>query len=150
MIGTNSTILSGSYTRELAKVDKSCKIFPKPCPLFVPLVENRVLSGEITQLTIEKYLNPIKKRNIDTLILGCTHYPILKRAISGTMKDVNLIDSSISVAKEVKRILEEKGLESSAKKKGKTVYFVSDDPEGFEKTAHIFLREKIHAKKVSL
>jgi len=151
VIGTNSTISSKSYDKTLAKLNKSCKIFSESCPLFVPLVENRVLRDKITYLTIEKYLDPIKKKNIDTLILGCTHYPIIKKAISRAMKGVKLVDSSISVAKEVREVLEKKDLQSNTKKKkGKISYFVSDDPKSFEKTAHIFLKKKIHAKKVAL
>ena len=151
VIGTNSTVSSKSYDREFAKVDKSCKIFSKPCPLFVPLVENMFLKDKVTYMIAEKYLKDIRTKKIDTLILGCTHYPLLKRVISKVAKGVTLVDSSLAVAKEVKAILEKKGLDAPKRKApGKVSYYVSDDAEGFGKTASLFLKERISAKKVIL
>lgn len=151
VIGTDSTISSSAYEKELAKIDPSCRLFSKSCPLFVPLVENRFFSDRVTRQVAGKYLTELKKKRIDTLILGCTHYPLLRKVIGHIMKDAVLIDSASAVAKEVKRILAERKLETVAGKTRPAVKcFVSDDAEGFKKTAGIFLREKISVKKVVL
>jgi len=151
VIGTDSTISSGSYNKELKRLGRSYKLFSASCPLFVPLVENKFLNGEITEQVVRKYLKPLMKKNIDALILGCTHYPLLKGLIGSTMKGVKLVDSSTAVAKRVKEILISKNMQSDRnKKRGKAVYYVSDDPKAFRKVAHIFLREKIDIKRVDL
>jgi glutamate racemase len=97
------------------------------------------------------YLKDLKKERVDTLILGCTHYPLLKRVIGGVLSNTRLVDSSVAVAKDVKETLINKGLRAGAKKtRAKAEYYVSDDPEGFSRSAGIFLKERIKAKKVVL
>ncbi|MGB2601732.1 MAG: glutamate racemase [Candidatus Omnitrophota bacterium] len=150
VIGTSSTVSSGTYGKELKRNDPSCKVFSKSCPLFVPLVENRFFSSPVTRQVAGMYLKDLKKKKIDTLILGCTHYPILKTVIGKTMGSTKLVDSSLAVAKYVKKILEKDDLKTLSKKKGKTRYYVSDDPKGFSKVAGIFLKEKIKANKANL
>ncbi len=151
VIGTNSTISSGAYDKSLAKITTKCKLISKSCPLFVPLVENKLISDRITRQIAGRYLVPLTKKRVDTLILGCTHYPILKNTISKVMKGVKLIDSSSAVAKDVKNRLKDMSLETSRKRrKGKTKYYVSDDIKGFGAIASIFLGEKVTAKKVIL
>ncbi|MDD4957637.1 MAG: glutamate racemase [Candidatus Omnitrophica bacterium] len=150
VIGTNSTILSGSYERELRRVSPRAKLYTKACPLFVPLVENGMTSDPVTRMVSEKYLKTMRKRKVDTLILGCTHYPLLRKTIADTMHDIVLIDSSSAVAKEVKKIIKDNGLGCFPRKKGRIKCFVSDDPTGFDRTARFFLGEYISAKKVAL
>lgn len=151
VIGTPSTIASGSYQRELAGHGRGYRLFPESCPLFVPLVENRFLSGPITEEVVRKYLAPLRKKKIDTLILGCTHYPLLKNVIGKAMKDVRLIDSSTAVARNVRDLLAKQGMTSGRRKgSGRTKYFVSDDTGSFRKVASIFLKEKINVRKVNL
>jgi len=152
VIGTNSTISSGAYDRTVKKMDSSCRLYSMCCPLFVPLVENRFLNDEITFRVAEKYLKPLKKKNIDTLILGCTHYPILKTAIGRVMKGVKLVDSSSAVAKEVKRILAAGGMAArrGGRRKGKLRCFVSDDAESFRGVSGIFLKKDISVEKAVL
>jgi len=151
VIGTSSTIASGSYERELLKAAGAYRLFVKPCPLFVPLVENRFINDTITYQVAERYLDGLKKKNIDTLILGCTHYPILKKVIDKVMDGVRLVDSSCAVAREVKSTLSEMGLDAGARVRGgRMSCYLSDDVEGFRAAAGIFLKEKVSVKKVTL
>ena len=152
IIGTEATVTSGAYGRELNRVtDGSFRIFSASCPLFVPLVENRMTSGEITIKIAEKYLVPLKKRGLDTLVLGCTHYPMIKRVISGVMKGVTLVDSSEAVAEELKRVLGAKQLLAEGSgKKGRMICYVSDDPRNFRKISGMFLGEEVAVKKAVL
>ena len=111
VIGTESTVRSDSYIKLIKSIDKDMEVFGLPCPLFVPLVEEGWTDGEITTLIAEKYLNEMKNKNIDTLVLGCTHYPLLKKVISQVMgESISLIDSAVEVAKDVRKILEISGL----------------------------------------
>ena len=148
IIGTNSTINSGSYERMIKKISDennlSIKTFKKACPLFVPLVEDGRFSKDdkVTKLIISEYLEEFKKNQIDTLILGCTHYPLLSEAISEYLGDkVRLVDPS----KETIKLLS-KNLEKCQQKQGKAVYYVTDDPESFAFNAQIFLGEQITDK----
>ena len=151
VIGTKSTIASLSYQNEILKRDKTVRVFSKSCPLFVSLVENRLIDDAITYLAAEMYLKELKNKNIDTLILGCTHYPILKRVIRKVMGEINLIDSSSVVAKEARVLLQKNKIErAEAKRIGKISCFVSDDVEGFRRAAGIFLKEKISVRKTVL
>ncbi|MFQ5952651.1 MAG: glutamate racemase [Candidatus Omnitrophota bacterium] len=151
VIGTSSTISSGAYQKELEEDDHACRVFTQSCPLFVPLVENRNFSDSFTRQIAEAYLKEMETKRVDTLILGCTHYPLLKRVIGEVLNDVRLIDSSIAMAKDVKDTLVRKKLRADDKKgRATTEYYVSDDPEGFCRSAGIFLRERIKAKKVTL
>ncbi len=147
VIGTSSTISSRAYERALRKHDPSCSIFSRDCPLFVPLVENRFFSGPVTNMVAKGYLDWFKKKRIDTLILGCTHYPLLKTVIGEVMKGVRLIDSASGVAKTVKETLDKKCLASDRKGTGRIKCFVSDEPESFKKVAGIFLKEKFSITK---
>jgi len=149
VIGTDSTIMSRSYDRALKKCDASCKLFSRSCPLFVPLVENEFSKDPVTRTIAKRYLKYFDGKGIDTLILGCTHYPILKTAIQGIMKKVTLVDSATGVAKSVVKVLEENDLRAKTRKRDARIQcFVSDDPAGFKKVANIFLKEKFNVKKV--
>jgi glutamate racemase len=150
VIGTKSTIASLAYEKHLKKLDPSCVIFSASCPLFVPLVENRHLNDEITYKVAEYYLKGLKKNNIDTLILGCTHYPLLKDVLSKVVKGVEFVDSPSAVVKEMKTVIHEKGLASGRRGRGKLKCYVSDDAEGFRVTAGIFLRNKINVSRAVL
>ena len=151
VIGTSSTISSGAYARELRKADASCRLFSESCQLFVPLVENRLVNDKITYQAARKYLKGIKAKRIDTLILGCTHYPLLKTVIKKVMGKVKLVDSSSAVAGEIKEMLEKKDLTARRKNRnGKMKCFVSDDVCGFRRASGIFLKEKVSVKKAVL
>lgn len=151
VIGTKSTISSGAYEKELTGIDKSYRLFSKDCPLFVPLVENRFTNNKVTYQVAKGYLKVFKNKSISTLILGCTHYPILKTIIGKVMGKTKLIDSSYAVTREVKEVLLKKRLEARHRKtEAKIECFVTDDVEGFRKAAGIFLKQKISVKKVAI
>ncbi|MBD3378861.1 MAG: glutamate racemase [Candidatus Omnitrophica bacterium] len=149
VIGTRSTVASGAYKKKLLAEEPSCRVFSRDCPMFVPLVENRFFNDPATLRIAELYLSGIRKRKVDSLILGCTHYPLLKTVIGKVMKGVKLVDSSVAVAKYVKKALEAEDMASS-RKRGKTAYFVSDDPGSFCRVARIFLKQKVSARKIIL
>ena len=149
VIGTVGTISSGSYFKAVQKMSTEISVYPLPCPLLVSLTEEGFLDRKATYLIAEEYLLPLKKRKIDTLILGCTHYPLLKSVIKRIMgKDVVLIDSAERTAWEVKRYLKENKLLRNSRKRARHKFFVSDQPDKFKEIGERFLGEKI--KKVNL
>lgn len=150
VIGTSATISSGAYEREIRHLNNNIKVFGQSCPLFVPLVEESWLDGDIAEAVAAKYLNSLKKQKIDTLILGCTHYPLLALIIKNVMgKGVKLVDSAEETAKEAKDLLEECGLKSESKRKGKLKIYVSDEPAKISVSAKRFLGRRIDsAEKV--
>lgn len=142
VIGTETTIKSSSYAKAIKAIDKSIAINGIACPLFVPLVEEGWTKGDIVTLTAKKYLSPLKKFGADVLILGCTHYPIIKDVIAGVVK-IPLIDSAAETAKEVRRILEERNILRHDSGKPKVEFFVTDAPEKFVQTGERFLGRRI-------
>jgi glutamate racemase len=144
VIGTETTIKSRTYLNAIKKIDDNMHIFSVPCPLFVPLVEEGWADGMIATLIAEKYLKTLKNKGIDTLLLGCTHYPLLKDTLSKVMGDgVTLVDSAIETAKKVKRILNKYQMENNGEKKPGREFFVTDSPERFLKVGEKFLGQKI-------
>lgn len=143
VIGTSATIKSGSYTAMLKKINPELEITEKACPLFVSLVESGFIKegDEITRLTCERYLSPIREAGCDTLILGCTHYPIIAHEISAVLPNVTLVSSGKEGALMLKETLEKNNLVRNGS--GKTSYYVSDDADGFSRNAHIFLGDSI-------
>lgn len=152
VIGTAGTIRSESYTKAIKKIDELIKVFGYPCPLFVSLAEEGYIDKKATYLIAEEYLAPLKKQKIDTLVLGCTHYPLLKKVISRVMGGkVTLIDSAEETALEVKRILEGRDLLKSSESKPDYKFYISDFPEKFIQISKRFLGEKIkEVKKIDI
>lgn len=152
VIGTEATVKSSSYAKSINEIDNNIEVCHLACPLFVPIVEEGLIEGEIAIMIAEKYLNNIKAKGIDTLVLGCTHYPLLKGIISRVMgEDVTLIDSSVEVAKEIKEIL--KASDSKREQQGnpQREFYVTDSPERFVKVGERFLEKKIeHIEKISV
>jgi glutamate racemase len=151
VIGTRGTIRSRAYENEIKHLDPKIKVTALSCPLFVPFAEEGLLEGKAVLEVARNYLKPLKEARVDTVILGCTHYPLLQPVIRQVLgKDVKLIDSAKQVAIEVKRILSaENNLNKS--RRGKRRFFVSDNPEWFTGLAKSFLGEPIKgAKKVSV
>lgn len=152
VIGTTATIASESYETELRRLagceflekQNNLKIFFQSCPLFVPLVEEGWLNDSVTKQIALKYLRVFKKNNVDTLILGCTHYPLLKLAIGSAMgKEVCLVDSARQCAIEIERVLYRENLLSIKKTAGGLKFFVSDAPEKFAAVGKRFLGKNI-------
>lgn len=147
IIGTKSTIASKSYQRKLMRRDKHVVLYAQACPLFVPLVEEGLLKGSIVDSIVALYLNELKDK-IDTLILGCTHYPLLKKTISGHLRDVCLVDSAREVAHQTRLLLQQNGLLNPHRKALKKDFYVTDEPREFLKVARIFLKRDIKAPAV--
>lgn len=142
VIGTSATVNSQSYKKAILSANKNIKVYQQDCPLFVSLVENSFISEEdpIVQLVVERYLEKLKSQNIDTLILGCTHFPIIAGAIHNYLGDnVTLIDSGKETALYAAEILRQKNLLNNDKAPGDCIYYVSDTVDDFKRTAQIFL-----------
>lgn len=150
IIGTEGTINSKSYPKAINKKSKYT-VYQQACPLFVPLVEEGWHTGKITDDIVKYYLKPLMGKNIDTLVLGCTHYPLLKKTLRKNTGNINLIDSAQATAAEVKKILSEKDLLADKKSKGKLIFYVSDNPQKFQKIGSKFFSKKIsNTKKIDL
>lgn len=149
VIGTRATINSGIYEKKILEKKSSAKVFSAPCPLLVPLVEEGWFKKPETRMIVKKYLHPLKMKQIDTLILGCTHYPILKNLIMHKIgRKVKIIDSSIAIADKVKAYLNEAGeLNDTLRKNSKAEFFVSDYTDQFEKTAKTLIGGHIRLKQ---
>ncbi len=174
IIGTEGTIKSNSYVNAMNALrnDETVKIkehgeksldryfeiktngmviFTKACPLFVPLAEEGWTSNDVARLTVEHYLKGLKNENIDTLVLGCTHYPLLKETISEVMGgDVALIDSAESTAAEVMRVLTGNGILNDSGEKASHGFFVTDSPERFLHVGKRFFGEKLNDAGLAL
>ena len=154
VIGTSATIKSGAYRNEIKARMPEAEIFEAACPLFVPIVEAGWIErdNEIAILTARKYLTPLKEQGIDTLILGCTHFPLLSDIIGDVMGEgVTLIDTGYEAAHYVLHMLEEKGIRSSDEQ-GRNQYFVSDRVDAFSSLASSLLGKDISGdlRKVSV
>jgi len=139
VIGTPGTIKSRAYENEIKQLDAKVNVTAVACPLFVPFVEEGWLSGEVVLSVVKHYLKPLKEAQVDTVILGCTHYPVLKPIIKKVMGGhVTLIDSAKQAAIEVKKILAAEDL-LNGKRIAKNKFYVSDNPEWFQGLAKRFL-----------
>jgi len=147
VIGTAATIRSGAYEKALKNLDPELTVYSSPCPLFVPLVEEGWISAadEAALYVAKRYLEPLIKSDIDTLILGCTHYPLLRDIISKIMgPEVNLIDSGSETAKKVEKDLKQRDKLNDNKAEGSIKYFVTDSIEGFTNVASRYLESEVH------
>ena len=141
IIGTEGTIRSKAYSQAILKLNNDFEVFGKACPLFVPLVEEGMENHEITKMISSEYLSPLLKKKIDTLVLGCTHYPILKKIIQQTVgKEVTLVDSAQAVTNELEKILSPETSESGCDK-----FYVSDNEDKFRKIASRILEKEIES-----
>jgi len=145
VIGTSGTIRSGRYQEGLARTVSAERILARECPLFVPLVEEGMTDHPITDLTVAEYLAPLKEVRVDTLILGCTHYPVLKPAIGRFMgPEVVLVDSADAVAETVATVLgREDLLVGASDPEGRLTFFLSDIPWKFAEVGARFLGRPI-------
>ena len=141
VIGTKSTVRSEAYVKAIQARDPNALVFARSCPLLVPLVEEGWVEHPVTAAVLKEYLAPLLEEGIDTLVLGCTHYPLLKRAIAKLVtKDVWLVDSAETCARDVLRELQKLNLlEVAREREGEIQPFVTDDVERFEALAAQFL-----------
>jgi len=144
VIGTNATISNKAYSSELKKLDNNLTVLEKACPLFVPLAEEGWIDHKATYAIAEEYLAELRESGIDTLILGCTHYPILAGVIQKVMGGaVKLIDSGTAASLIVEKYLEGRNLRNNSTVPGNNNYYVSDLPIKFKETAQRFLGKNI-------
>ena len=152
IIGTEATIGSGAYERAIKRLASDVNVHSLACPLFVSLAEEGWTDNDVAQLVAEKYLAPLRGSGIDTLVLGCTHYPLLKmvihKAVGSTIK---LIDSATETAKEVANVLEKLRWRGSGNGEGLRKFYVTDAPSRFEKIGRSFLGDSLqHAEQVNV
>ena len=147
VVGTSASIRSNSYGRTISSLRPEVQVFSNACPLLVHVVENGLVQpdNQIARLSVEMYLKPLIEEKIDTLILGCTHYPILYDIFDDLLNhEVALIDPGKCTARYVKDVLTAKGMLSDRKELGSTDYNVTDQVSGFEQTASLFLGEPVN------
>ncbi len=147
VIGTAGTVKSGKYEEIIHTISPDMKVFSVPCPMFVPLVENGYAESEAARLIAKDYLYPLKKEKVDTLILGCTHYPLLKGVISDIMgEETVLLSPGELTAQSAKEYLFENNLLSEKTTGGKHEFYVSDSVENFASLGSTFLGADIGAQ----
>jgi len=140
VIATTATVASDQYAKTIKYYKKTIKVYSKACPLFVPLAEEGWFTKPVTLEVAKNYLKSLKKSGIDTLILGCTHYPLLKNTIRKVMgKKVVLVDSAKEVAREVRQLLNEVNHRRILKRKARYKFLISDRPQEFRRIAKNFL-----------
>ncbi len=147
IIGTEGTIRSNAYVDEILKFNDSVETFSKACPLFVSLVEEGWIKNPATEIIIDNYLSYFKEKDIDTLVLGCTHYPVLSPVLNKYFEGkVNLVDSSHAILSKIQQYVDE-----DKTCIGTSQFFVSDNEEKFMKIANMILGYPIHdLKRVAL
>ena len=152
VIGTRATVGNLAYSKEIKKLNGAAQVIEKPCPLFVPLAEEGWIKHQATFEIAEEYLKELREIGIDTLVLGCTHYPILSEVIQQVVgKNVELIDSGVASSEVIKTELEKLNLLSDLNNPGVQEFYVSDIPTKFKEVAELFLgREIDHVHKVDL
>ena len=144
VIGTSATINSGAYPQEITDLRPEAEVHSQACPLLVPLVEEGWLEDYITILTLKKYLAGLMREKMDTMILGCTHYPLLENTIQQVVgSEVKLIDSGKETAKAVRNVLTEKNILNLSNSNADNRYFVSDIPVKFEEIGSRFLGQRL-------
>lgn len=144
VIGTSGTIRSSAYSRAIKRLNPSVSVLARPCPLFVPLAEEGWIDNDVARMTAELYLDELKRAGVDTLVLGCTHYPLLKKVIAEVMgPDVTLVDSAEETARTVAGILQDKKMLRPPAEDGNHHYYVTDVPAGFIRVGNRFLGGKL-------
>jgi glutamate racemase len=145
IIGTRATVKNKAYSSAIKKLNPDIDVFEKACPLFVPLAEEGWIKHKAAYDIAEEYLKDLKKMNIDTLVLGCTHYPILAKVIQDVIgENVKLVDSGIASAEVVKKELDRYNLHTNKYSPGNQQFYVSDIPLKFKEVASLFLGKQIN------
>ena len=140
VIGTEGTIGSGSYQAAIHAIAPEARVFCKPCPLFVPLAEEGWVEGDVPRAAAKAYLSGLFRQGIDTLVLGCTHYPLLKGVIAETAGDgVSIVDSGEATASVVGEILDSLGMRAPTNGRPRRTYLVTDAPETLARVGQRFL-----------
>jgi glutamate racemase len=141
VVGTEATISSAAYYRAIRAIDEDIEVFGLACPLFVPLAEEGWTDCDIARLVAERYLAPLREKEIDTLVLGCTHYPLLKKVIGEVMRGTVIVDSAVETGKALKDMLVEGPLLRMRGITGSHKFYVTDSTEKFAALGGRFLGE---------
>ena len=151
VIGTKATINSQKYETEIKKRNHEIEVYSKSCPLFVPAIEEGIVKGKLINQMVQMYLDVFKDK-IDSLILGCTHYPLLKETISNIYPNIKIVDPAKETAQDLKEILiKENLLKNDAEKGHEVEYFVTDGQDKFKEIGIMFLNENIdHVNLIKL
>lgn len=141
VIGTSGTIQSRAYEKRIHALAPDAQVFVKACPLFVPLAEEGWTSGPVPEAVAREYLEPLLDENVDTLVLGCTHYPLLRDVIEECAgPSVTVVDSASATARAVSAVIAERNLACTAPANGRsTLFLVSDGPESFSRVGRRFM-----------
>jgi glutamate racemase len=153
VIGTRATVRSGAYARAIHALDPSARVVAQACPLFVPLVEEGWTGHAMALEVAREYLRPLKREKVESVVLGCTHYPLLKDVLAKVLgRDIALVDSAKEVAREVKTLLKAGGLASPLRSVPfeEHRFFVTDPPEQFADQTRRFLGRQPEVKPVRL
>ena len=146
--GTEATIRSETYTKVIRDLRPDAKVIGQPCPLFVPLVEEGFAKHPITEEVIDIYLSSMKATDIDTMILGCTHYPLLRsRIIAYFGEKVHIVNPAYETAMDLKKVLEEQGILNDAGQPARYDFYVSDTAEKFTEFANSILPYDVAATR---
>jgi glutamate racemase len=144
VIATKGTVDSNAYSKEIAKIDPQIKTYSVPAPLLVDFIEKGILEGDALDGAINGYLEPLLEAGIDVLILGCTHFPLIeKRILSCSGNGIRVISSAVETARDIKKMLEEKGLGASSGNKSERVFYETGAASNFFKVGKMFLGEEI-------
>ena len=147
--GTEATIRSETYTKVIREMNPKASVIGKPCPLFVPLVEEGFAKHRITEEVIEIYLSDMRQTEIDTMILGCTHYPLLRSKIMAFFGDkVHIVNPAYETAMDLKKVLGERGNENRSGEAASYEFYVSDAAEKFTHFANTILSYDVAATKL--
>jgi glutamate racemase len=143
VIGTSLTIYSGAYEKTFRELGAQVEVIGRPCPLFVPLVEEGFIDHPATEIIAREYLEPLKKDEIDTLLLGCTHFPLLLNVIKKILGEINYVDASQELSLELSRTLLNNDL-LKPKGEGNVTVYLTDFSINFKETAERFLGEPLN------
>ena len=150
VIGTEATIRSGKYEQLLTDKIPGVKVYAKPCPLFVPLAEEGWTQNTVTRITAEIYLQELLDKEIDSLILGCTHYPLLLNCIRDVTGPVRIINAAESTARKLKYFLSANEMQNREHKPRGHKFFVSDNTEKFRRICSLVMRQEFEAEKIDI
>lgn len=148
VLATSATISSHAYQNRIHQLNPTVQVEEKACPLFVPLIENGFTDSHelITRLVVSEYVSEYKNRGIEAVILGCTHYPLIRKYIQEALPDAVMIEAGKEAARQMKTLLEQQDLLCSVTQDGKREYYVSEITESFVSTCELFLGGKIQGE----
>lgn len=150
VIGTEATIRSGAYEKRIKEINSNIKVYSKACPLFVPLVEEGWIDNQITQMTVKEYINELIDYGIDTIVLGCTHYPLLKTCISKVVgENIKIVNPATATAIKIKDFLKKNDMLNN-KQEHKNTFFVSDNYTKFNSICQLVLKKSYIAEKIDI